>query len=164
MHLFVVTTDACRICRRNTGRYGWKMLFFDLHRVKVYINFCWNPLSTHKTTHVKMFYGRRPLFSSHCQTVFREYGFITTSSNGHIWPFVMGIQRFPHNTFPHKGQWRGALMFSLRRRNKWFNKQSRWLWFETQLCSLKYHCNVLQVHQKPVITFVPITFSSHCCM
>ena len=28
------------------------------------------------------------------------------------WPFVRGIQRFPVNS-PHKGQWRGALMFSL---------------------------------------------------
>ena len=28
------------------------------------------------------------------------------------WPFVLGIHRWPVN-FPHKGQWRGALMFSL---------------------------------------------------
>ena len=28
------------------------------------------------------------------------------------WPFVRGIHRFPV-TSPHKGQWRGALMFSL---------------------------------------------------
>ena len=28
------------------------------------------------------------------------------------WPFVQGIHRFPVNS-PHKGQWRGALMFSL---------------------------------------------------
>ena len=28
------------------------------------------------------------------------------------WPFVRGIHRSPVNT-PHKGQWRGALMFSL---------------------------------------------------
>ena len=28
------------------------------------------------------------------------------------WPFVRGIQRSPVNS-PHKGQWRGALMFSL---------------------------------------------------
>ena len=28
------------------------------------------------------------------------------------WPFVRGIHRFPMNS-PHKGQWRGALMFSL---------------------------------------------------
>ena len=28
------------------------------------------------------------------------------------WPFVRGIHRSPENS-PHKGQWRGALMFSL---------------------------------------------------
>ena len=28
------------------------------------------------------------------------------------WPFVRGIHRFPVNS-PHKGQWRGALIFSL---------------------------------------------------
>ena len=30
----------------------------------------------------------------------------------HYWPFVRGIHRSPMNS-PHKGQWRGALMFSL---------------------------------------------------
>ena len=28
------------------------------------------------------------------------------------WPFVQGIHLFPVNS-PHKGQWRGALVFSL---------------------------------------------------
>ena len=38
-----------------------------------------------------------------------------TSSNGtfpRYWPFVRGIHRSPVNS-PYKGQWRGALMFSL---------------------------------------------------
>ena len=30
----------------------------------------------------------------------------------HYWPFVRGIHRSPVNS-PHKGQWRGALIFSL---------------------------------------------------
>ena len=34
------------------------------------------------------------------------------------WPFVRGIHRLPVN-FPHKGQWRGALMFCLI--CAWFN-------------------------------------------
>ena len=48
------------------------------------------------------------------------------SSNGNIfpryWPFVLGIHRSPVNS-PHKGQWRGALMFSLicTRINGWVN-------------------------------------------
>ena len=38
------------------------------------------------------------------------------------WPFVWGIHRSPVNS-PHKGQWRGALMFSLicARINSWVN-------------------------------------------
>ena len=38
------------------------------------------------------------------------------------WPFVQGIHRSPVNS-PHKGQWRGALMFSLicDRINGWVN-------------------------------------------
>ena len=40
------------------------------------------------------------------------------------WPFVRGIHRSPVNS-PHKGQWRGALMFSLicARINGWVNKR-----------------------------------------
>ena len=40
----------------------------------------------------------------------------------HYWPFMRGIHRSPVNS-PHKGQWRGALMFSLicTRINGWVN-------------------------------------------
>ena len=40
------------------------------------------------------------------------------------WPFVREIHRSPVN-FPHKGQWRGALMFSLiyARINDWVNNR-----------------------------------------
>ena len=40
------------------------------------------------------------------------------------WPFVREIHRSPVN-FPHKGQWRGALMFSLNcaRMNGWVNSR-----------------------------------------
>ena len=40
------------------------------------------------------------------------------------WPFVRGIPRSPMNS-PHKGQWRGALMFSLicARMNGWVNNR-----------------------------------------
>ena len=36
------------------------------------------------------------------------------------WPFVRGIHRWPVNT-PHKGQWRGALIFCLM--SAWINSQ-----------------------------------------
>ena len=51
-----------------------------------------------------------------------------TSSNGEhfpcYWPFVREIHRSPVN-FPHKVQWRGALMFSLicARMNGWVNNR-----------------------------------------
>ena len=40
---------------------------------------------------------------------------VTSSNEKHFpryWPFVRGIQQWPVNS-PHKGRWRGALMFSL---------------------------------------------------
>ena len=42
----------------------------------------------------------------------------------HYWPFVYGIHRSPVNS-PHKGQWRGALMYSLicARINGWVNNR-----------------------------------------
>ena len=53
------------------------------------------------------------------------------------WPFVRGIHKYPVNS-PHKGQWRGALMFAL---NKRLSKQSWGWWFETSSCPLWRHCN-----------------------
>ena len=63
--------------------------------------------------------------SSHCMHMM-------TSSNGNItvplcdyWPFVRGIHRSPVNS-PHRGQWRGALMFFLlicAWINGWVNKR-----------------------------------------
>ena len=37
---------------------------------------------------------------------------IKWKKNLRYWPFVRGVHRWPVNS-PHKGQWRGALMFSL---------------------------------------------------
>ena len=57
------------------------------------------------------------------------------------WPFVRGIHRWPVNS-PHKGQWRGALMFSLIcALNKRLSKQSWGWWFKTPSRSLWRHCN-----------------------
>ena len=48
------------------------------------------------------------------------------------WPFVRGIHRRPVNS-PHKGQWRGALIFSLicARINSWVNNR--------EVCDLRRH-------------------------
>ena len=54
------------------------------------------------------------------------------------WPFVWGIHRSPVNS-PHKGQWHGALMFSLIcPLNKRLSKQSWGWWFETPSSLLWY--------------------------
>ena len=59
------------------------------------------------------------------------------------WPFVSGIHRSPVDS-PHKGQWRGALMFFLELHlNERLGKQSRRRWFETPSRSLLRHCNAL---------------------
>ena len=68
-----------------------------------------------------------------------------TSSNDFppYWPFVRGIHRSPVNS-PHKGQWRGALMFFFHLcLNNRLGKQWRGWWFDTPLCPLWRHCNVL---------------------
>ena len=59
------------------------------------------------------------------------------------WPFLRGIHRWPVNS-PHKGQWRGALMFSLIcTLYKRLSKQSWGWWFETPSRSLWRHCNAI---------------------
>ena len=58
------------------------------------------------------------------------------------WHFVRGIHRSSVNS-PHKGQWRGALVFSLIcALNKRLSKQAWGWWFETPMCSGWRHCNV----------------------
>ena len=57
------------------------------------------------------------------------------------WPFVRGIHRSSVNS-PHKGRWRGTLMFSLIYAwNKRLGKQSTRLLFETPSRPLWRHCN-----------------------
>ena len=55
------------------------------------------------------------------------------------WPFVQGIHRSPVNS-PHKGQWRGALMFSLicARINGWVNNGEA-----GDLRRYRVHCDVI---------------------
>ena len=58
-----------------------------------------------------------------------KFIYMMTSSNWSFfpryWPFVRGTHRWPV-VFPHKGQWRGALMFSLicARINSWANNRN----------------------------------------
>ena len=58
------------------------------------------------------------------------------------WPFVRGIHRSPVNS-PHKGQWRGALIFSLicARINCWVNNREA-----GDLRRHQAHCDVIVMH------------------
>ena len=59
------------------------------------------------------------------------------------WPFVRGIHRSLVNSL-HRGQWRGALMFSLIcDLNKRLSKQWWGWWSPSPSRSLLRHCNVL---------------------
>ena len=66
---------------------------------------------------------------------------ITLKHYPRYWPFVRGIHRSPVNS-PHRGQWRGALGFSLIcALNKQWRKQSWGWWFGMQFRSLWRHYN-----------------------
>ena len=64
------------------------------------------------------------------------------------WPPVRGIHQSQVN-FPHRGQWRGARIFSLIcawtngwvNNQDWLSEQLRLQWFETPSRSLWHHCN-----------------------
>ena len=61
------------------------------------------------------------------------------------WPFVRGIHRSKVNS-PHKGQWRGALMFFFDLRlNKRLSKQWWGWWFDTLSRPLWRHHNDLSI-------------------
>ena len=67
----------------------------------------------------------------------------------HYSTFVRWIHRSQVNS-PHKGQWRGTLMFSLIcALIKPFSKQSWGWWFETPSRSLWRHCNNHVLEMKP---------------
>ena len=71
---------------------------------------------------------------------------VMTSSNGNIFRVTdPQCGKWPGNS-PHKGQWRGALIFSMIcALNKRLSKQSRGWWFETPSRSLWRHCDVNSV-------------------
>ena len=75
---------------------------------------------------------------------------VMTSSKMETAPALLalceGDPRSPVDS-PHKGQWRGALIFFYLRLNKRFSKQSRRRQFETPSRSFWRHCNVIFVHE-----------------
>ena len=96
-------------------------------------------------------------------TTYRKYNLCKLNYSNHhddvikwkyfprYWPFVRGIHWSPV-IFPHKGQWRGALRFSLicARINSWSKQWWGW-WFETPSWSLWRHRNVLKWDRRTCI-------------
>ena len=66
------------------------------------------------------------------------------------WPFVRGIHRSPVNS-PHKGQWRGALMFSFicTRTNGWVNNPDTG---DLRRHRTHYDVNVMVLVLQPALT------------
>ena len=69
------------------------------------------------TLYLQSFYGNASLVIPHTIAELLHYGsthddVIKWKHFPRYWPFVRGICQSPVNS-PHKGQWRGALMFSL---------------------------------------------------
>ena len=66
--------------------------------------------------------------------------------------------------FPHKGQWRGTLVFSLICER--LSRQSRCRWFETPSRSLWCHCNVMIIYlewwRDNVITHLVVSECQDC--
>ena len=62
------------------------------------------------------------------------------------WPFVRGIHRSPVNS-PHKGQWRGTLVFSLicARINCWVNN--------LEACDLRHH----RAHYDVIVVYLMVS-------
>ena len=90
----------------------------------------------------RMFTGLTPLLSANVKTGKFHDDVIKWKHLPRYWPFVWGIHRCPVNS-RHKGQWRGALMFSLL--CFWYKRSSKHLWgwwFETLSRSFWRHCNV----------------------
>ena len=76
------------------------------------------------------------------------------------WPFVWGIHRWPVNS-QHKGQWHGALMFSLVSINGWVNNGEAGDLRRHHTHPLWRHCNDINVFHN--YTLCPNLFL-HCTL
>ena len=89
---------------------------------------------------------------------------VMTSSEGNIFrvtgPLCGGNQRSPVD-FPHKGQWRGALMFSLicARINGWLNNREA-----DELKRHRAHHDVIRMHYNPCVKVSQIIGNLAVCL
>ena len=105
-------TILWRIVMKFQHRYRWSRIG-SVFREILKIEFCLNEFSLTFPAWIKQ--GTKKFVCSFVFTVLfqtRHDDIIKWKHFPHYSPFVRGIHRSPVNC-PHKGQWRGALMFSL---------------------------------------------------
>ena len=103
----------------------------------------WKCICQNRCYEISMLHWKYPLASIvkiHRQRCLPHDDVIKWKHFPRYWPFVPGIHWSPLNS-PHKGQWRGALMFSLI--CVWINGVNKWWgwWLETLLRPLWRHCD-----------------------
>ena len=93
---------------------NWRSLTGNYKSVTIAWPLVWNWFSSHNFTECKL--------TSNCDQNFTHDDVIKWKNFPHYWSFVRGIHQSPVN-YPHKDQWRRALMFSLicTWRNVWEN-------------------------------------------
>ena len=108
------------LCQLSVG-IGYKML---VHFMFPEINSAWSKKQQLPSSSTYILQNKLYVLKEHndneknteCSILFKYITNMMTSSNGNIFRitgfYVRGIHRWPVNS-PHKGQWRGALMFSL---------------------------------------------------
>ena len=83
------------------------------------------------------------------------------------WPIVRGIHRSTVNS-PHKGQWHGALIFSLKRLSKqswgwWFETLSHPLWrHRNELTSGSWHDETKNENHPSIFSNLPVIITTEC--
>ena len=102
-----------------------------------------------------MFYHLAVSKTPECELIF---SIVLIASLVSYLPICKTIRRlydiyFTDSEFLHKGQWHGALMFSLICTLKRLSELSWRRWFETPSCSLWRHCNV-----PPYLVFVSLCY------
>ena len=110
-------------------RLMWTHFFYYTLAIRFYLNLFVNSAS-HLSKFVDWMFDRNYVqnhtpttdFMSLVYRKLRHDDVIKWKHFPRYWPFVQGIHRSPVNS-PHKGQWHGALMFSLisTRINGWVN-------------------------------------------
>ena len=99
------------IWRNRSGSTLARVMAYCLMAPSHYLNQCWL-LINEALRAISQRAAKLPFCVMSLDTKCSHDDVIKWKHFPHYWPFVWGIHRSPVNS-PHKGQWHGALMFSL---------------------------------------------------